>query len=111
MGRRRPLGTGHHQRRRTGHPRRGDHDLEELATAIGEVGRTDKPFGVNFVLIAADVGDRVDLMIRERVKVASFAMAPKPELITRLKQAGALVIPSIGAAKHARRLLHGASMR
>ncbi len=53
---------------------------------------------------AADAGDRVELMIREGVKVASFALAPKPELIARLKDAGAVVIPSIGAAKHARKV-------
>src|SRR6201985_1540268 len=79
--------------------------LDELATAIAKVkAATDKPFGVNIRADAADAGDRVDLMIREGVKVASFALAPKPELITRLKDAGAVVIPSIGAAKHARKV-------
>jgi NAD(P)H-dependent flavin oxidoreductase YrpB (nitropropane dioxygenase family) len=38
------------------------------------------------------------------VKVASFALAPKPELITRLKEAGVVVIPSVGAAKHAKKV-------
>jgi NAD(P)H-dependent flavin oxidoreductase YrpB (nitropropane dioxygenase family) len=79
--------------------------LDELATAISKVkAATDKPFGVNIRADAADAGDRVDLMIREGVKVASFALAPKPELINRLKEAGAVVIPSIGAAKHARKV-------
>ncbi|HET9876859.1 MAG TPA: nitronate monooxygenase [Mycobacterium sp.] len=79
--------------------------LDELATAIGKVkAGTDKPFGVNIRADAADAGDRVDLMIREGVKVASFALAPKPELIAQLKEAGAVVIPSVGAAKHARKV-------
>ena len=79
--------------------------LDELATAIGKVkAATDKPFGVNIRADAADAGDRVELMIREGVKVASFALAPKQELIARLKEAGAVVIPSIGAAKHARKV-------
>ena len=79
--------------------------LDELATAIGKVkAATDKPFGVNIRADAADAGDRVELMIREGVKVASFALAPKPELIARLKDAGVVVIPSIGAAKHARKV-------
>ncbi|MGC2654703.1 MAG: (3aS,4S,5R,7aS)-5-hydroxy-7a-methyl-1-oxo-octahydro-1H-indene-4-carboxyl-CoA dehydrogenase [Mycobacterium sp.] len=79
--------------------------LDELATAIGKVkAATDKPFGVNIRADAADAPDRVELMIREGVKVASFALAPKQELISRLKQAGAVVIPSIGAAKHARKV-------
>ena len=79
--------------------------LDELATAIGKVkAATDKPFGVNIRADAADAGDRVELMIREGVKVASFALAPKQELIAQLKDAGAVVIPSIGAAKHARKV-------
>lgn len=79
--------------------------LDELATAIGKVkAATDKPFGVNIRADAADAGDRVELMIREGVKVASFALAPKQELIARLKEAGSVVVPSIGAAKHARKV-------
>ena len=79
--------------------------IDELAAAISKVkAATDKPFGVNIRADAADAGDRVDLMIREGVKVASFALAPKPELIARLKEAGAVVVPSVGAAKHARKV-------
>lgn len=79
--------------------------LDELASAIAKVqAATDKPFGVNIRADAADADDRVDLMIRAGVKVASFALAPRQELIARLKDAGAVVIPSIGAAKHARKV-------
>jgi NAD(P)H-dependent flavin oxidoreductase YrpB (nitropropane dioxygenase family) len=79
--------------------------IDELATAITKVkASTDKPFGVNIRADAADAGDRVELMIREGVKVASFALAPNQELIARLKEAGSVVIPSIGAAKHARKV-------
>lgn len=79
--------------------------IDELATAIAKVkAATDKPFGVNIRADAADAGDRVDLMIREGVKVASFALAPKQELIARLKAAGSVVVPSVGAAKHARKV-------
>jgi NAD(P)H-dependent flavin oxidoreductase YrpB (nitropropane dioxygenase family) len=79
--------------------------LDELATAIGKVkAATDKPFGVNIRADAGDAADRVDLMIREGVKVASFALAPKQELISKLKDAGAVVIPSVGLAKHARKV-------
>lgn len=79
--------------------------LDELAAAITKVKAvTDKPFGVNIRADAADAGDRVELMIREGVRVASFALAPKQQLIARLKEAGAVVIPSIGGAKHARKV-------
>ncbi|GAB3263947.1 NAD(P)H-dependent flavin oxidoreductase [Nocardioides dilutus] len=76
--------------------------FEELERAILEVKRrTDQPFGVNLRADAADAADRCDLLIRHGVKVASFALAPKQELIERLKDHGIVVMPSIGAAKHA----------
>jgi NAD(P)H-dependent flavin oxidoreductase YrpB (nitropropane dioxygenase family) len=79
--------------------------IDELATAISKVkAATDRPFGVNMRADAADAGDRVELMIREGVKVASFALAPKQELIARLKEAGSVVVPSVGAAKHAKKV-------
>src|ERR1700756_4825559 len=79
--------------------------LDELATAIGKVkAATERPFGVNIRADASDAADRVALMIRRGVKVASFALAPRQELIAKLKDAGAVVIPSVGAAKHARKV-------
>ena len=76
--------------------------LEQLDRAIVEVKRrTDKPFGVNLRADAADAPQRVDLLIRQGVKVASFALAPKPDQIARLKDHGIVVMPSVGAAKHA----------
>src|SRR4051812_11872631 len=77
----------------------------ELEKAIIEVkGRTDKPFGVNLRADAADAPARCDLLIEHGVKVASFALAPKPELIAKLKEHDIVVIPSIGAAKHAKKV-------
>ncbi|WP_279103585.1 NAD(P)H-dependent flavin oxidoreductase [Gordonia paraffinivorans] len=75
---------------------------EELEAAIAKTkSLTDKPFGVNIRADATDAPQRIDLLIREGVKVASFALAPKQELIAKLKDHGVVVIPSIGAAKHA----------
>ncbi len=79
--------------------------LDQLATAIEEVrSRTDAPFGVNLRADASDAGDRIDLLIRNRVKVASFALAPRQELIAKLKDAGIVVIPSVGARRHAEKV-------
>lgn len=76
--------------------------FDELERAILEVqGRTQAPFGVNLRADAGDAKDRCRLLIEHGVKVASFALAPKPELIALLKEEGIVVIPSIGAAKHA----------
>ncbi|MDF1602582.1 nitronate monooxygenase [Nocardioides sp. YIM 152315] len=76
--------------------------FDELEKAIVEVrSRTDHPFGVNLRADAADAPDRCRLLIEHGVKVASFALAPKPELIAKLKEHDIVVMPSIGAAKHA----------
>ena len=77
----------------------------ELESAIAKTKTlTDKPFGVNIRADASDAPQRIDLLIRENVRVASFALAPKQELIAKLKAAGVVVIPSIGAAKHAKKV-------
>lgn len=79
--------------------------FEELEKAIIETkSRTDKPFGVNLRADAGDAADRCQLLIDHGVKVASFALAPKPELIAKLKEHGIVVMPSIGAAKHAKKV-------
>ena len=81
-------------------------DLAQLEASIVEVAeRTDAPFGVNLRADSADVGDRIAMMIDHGVKVASFAQAPKQALIDRLHDAGLLVVPSIGAKRHAEKVL------
>lgn len=79
--------------------------LPQLAEAVREVkSRTDQPFGVNLRADAGDAEERVDLLIRERVAVASFALAPSERLIGKLKDAGVVVIPSVGARRHAEKV-------
>jgi len=81
-------------------------DMAQLRTAVTEVkSRTSEPFGVNLRADAADIDQRISLMIDEGVRVASFAQAPKEVLIARLHDAGLLVIPSIGAKRHAEKVL------
>jgi NAD(P)H-dependent flavin oxidoreductase YrpB (nitropropane dioxygenase family) len=79
--------------------------LAELENAIVEVkSRTTNPFGVNLRADAGDAVDRCKLLIDHGVKVASFALAPKAELIAQLKEHGIVVMPSIGAARHAEKV-------
>jgi len=77
----------------------------ELASAIEQTrALTRAPFGVNLRADAPDARRRVDLLISEQVAVASFALAPRPELVTRLKEAGIIVVPSVGARRHAEKV-------
>ncbi|WP_189095714.1 NAD(P)H-dependent flavin oxidoreductase [Streptomyces kronopolitis] len=77
----------------------------QLRAAIREVAsRTRAPFGVNLRADAADAGERVRILVEEGVRVASFALAPSRELIARLKDAGVVVIPSVGARRHAEKV-------
>jgi NAD(P)H-dependent flavin oxidoreductase YrpB (nitropropane dioxygenase family) len=76
--------------------------LAELEGAIAETaGRTGAPFGVNLRADAPDAAERVKLIIAGRVPVASFAQAPRPELIAALRDAGVVTIASAGARRHA----------
>ncbi len=79
--------------------------FEQLSHAIGEVKeRTNRPFGVNMRGDQPDVERYVDLVIRERVKLASFASPPTKDLIQRLKQGGVLTMPTVGAPRHAQKM-------
>lgn len=77
-------------------------ELERSIVKVQE--RTDKPFGVNMRADASDAVERVKLLEKYKVPVAGFALAPKRSLIEQLKSAGIVVIPSIGAVRHAEKL-------
>ncbi|MFJ9625119.1 NAD(P)H-dependent flavin oxidoreductase [Streptomyces sp. NPDC101181] len=78
---------------------------DRLRSAVREVkSRTDAPFGVNLRADAADAPERVRIIVEEGVRVASFALAPSRELIAELKDAGVVVVPSVGARRHAEKV-------
>lgn len=79
--------------------------LDELERAIVETKkRTEKPFGVNLRADASDADARIKLLTKHDVAVAGFALAPKRSLIEQLKSHDIVVIPSIGAVRHAEKL-------
>jgi NAD(P)H-dependent flavin oxidoreductase YrpB (nitropropane dioxygenase family) len=79
--------------------------LAELRTAIKETAAgTTGPFGVNIRADAPDAGERVAAVIGAGVPVASFAQAPRRELIAALKDAGVITIASVGARRHAEKV-------
>jgi NAD(P)H-dependent flavin oxidoreductase YrpB (nitropropane dioxygenase family) len=77
----------------------------ELRSAIKEVkDRTGAPFGVNLRADAPDAREWAEMIIAEKVPVASFALAPRPELISMLRDAGVVTIASVGARRHAEKV-------
>jgi NAD(P)H-dependent flavin oxidoreductase YrpB (nitropropane dioxygenase family) len=77
-------------------------ELEDTIAKLKD--RTDKPFGVNMRADQSDVMKRVELLVREKIKVASFAQAPGERVIKTLKDAGVLTMPTIGARRHAEKV-------
>jgi len=79
--------------------------FEQLGPAIREIKeRTSQPFGVNLRADAPDLDQRIDLLIAEGVRVASFASPPAAEVVVKLKGAGLIVIPTVGAPRHAEKV-------
>jgi NAD(P)H-dependent flavin oxidoreductase YrpB (nitropropane dioxygenase family) len=79
---------------------------DELVVAITETKkRTTAPFGVNMRADADDIMDRLKLLVAQGIPVASFAQAPKKDLIEYLHDHGIKVMPSIGAKRHAEKVM------
>ena len=77
---------------------------EELREAIREVkARTDKPFGVNFLPYHPDAEKVLDIMIEEKVAVASYGLGNPEMIIRKTKPHGIVNLPTIGAVRHALR--------
>jgi NAD(P)H-dependent flavin oxidoreductase YrpB (nitropropane dioxygenase family) len=80
--------------------------MEQLRSAIAEVKeRTDLPFGLNLRADQPDLDARITLAVREGVRVVSFAGAPTRDAVARLHDAGVLCMPTVGARRHAEKML------
>jgi NAD(P)H-dependent flavin oxidoreductase YrpB (nitropropane dioxygenase family) len=79
--------------------------FDELEAAIDRVlARTDKPFGVNLRGDQPHLERTLDLLIDRGIRVASFARAPSADAIAKLKRAGLVCMPTIGAPRHAEKV-------
>jgi NAD(P)H-dependent flavin oxidoreductase YrpB (nitropropane dioxygenase family) len=65
---------------------------------------TPAPFGVNLRGDSADLSERARLLIKHGVRVASFGLAPNEAVIRELTEAGLVVMPSVGARRHAEKV-------
>ena len=79
--------------------------IDEMDAAITEVkARTGKPFGVNLRPDAVDLAERADRLVSAAVRVASFAGPPPARVVERLREGGVLVMPTVGARRHAEKM-------
>jgi len=79
--------------------------VAELEAAIASIkAKTDRPFGVNMRPDQQDLDARIALLVKEKVKVASFAGPPSKDVVSRLKAAGILTMPTVGARRHAEKM-------
>lgn len=65
---------------------------------------TDKPFGVNLLLISPFVDEVVDVIIEEGVKVITTGAGSPGRYMPRFKEAGIVVIPVVASVALARRM-------
>ncbi|NIB39224.1 nitronate monooxygenase [Pseudomaricurvus alkylphenolicus] len=74
-------------------------EVEQGIIAIKE--KTNKPFGVNFHMYTPGANDIIDTCIFHGVKAVSYSRSPSKAMIQKLKDAGIVCIPTVGALKHA----------
>ncbi len=80
--------------------------FDQMVQAIASVKEhTDAPFGVNFRPDQPDLDERVRYVAEQGVRLVSFAGAPSKDTVTKLHDAGVLVMPTVGARRHAEKML------
>jgi NAD(P)H-dependent flavin oxidoreductase YrpB (nitropropane dioxygenase family) len=62
---------------------------------------TSQPFGVNFHMFQPNAAQVIELCIEYQVRAVSYGRGPDKATVKRLKDAGVLCIPTVGALKHA----------
>ena len=75
---------------------------EELRKEIQQCKKlTDKPFGVNLMLMMHNIDEIIDVVIEEGVKIVTTGAGTPRKYMPRLKEAGIKVIPVIPSVKAA----------
>jgi len=65
----------------------------------------DRPFGINFHMFQPNAQQVLDLAIRHRVRAVSYGRGPDKKTIARLRDAGIVCLPTVGAVKHAQKAI------
>ena len=80
--------------------------FDEMTRAIATVkAHTDAPFGVNFRPDQPDLDRRIAQVTAQGIKLVSFAGAPSSDTVAKLHDAGILAMPTVGARRHAEKML------
>jgi NAD(P)H-dependent flavin oxidoreductase YrpB (nitropropane dioxygenase family) len=75
---------------------------EEVRKSIHQIRElTDKPFGVNFLPYHPQADDVLQVMIEEKVAVASYGRGDPKKIVERTKPHGIINMPTMGALRHA----------
>lgn len=83
----------------------GGFDAARVEEEIVEARKyTDKPFGVNLMLMNPDADHIADLLAREKIQVITTGAGLPGRYIDRWKESGALVIPVVASTSLARRV-------
>ncbi|WP_340586934.1 nitronate monooxygenase [Erythrobacter alti] len=80
----------------------------ELAQAVAETARlTPHNFGVNFHSFQPGAKEVVEIVLAnaDRVKAVSFGRGPDAEMIAKFRAAGIVCMPTVGALKHAEKMV------
>ncbi|WP_313670040.1 nitronate monooxygenase [Sandarakinorhabdus sp.] len=80
-------------------------ELERAIAALRE--QTPHRFGVNFHAFQPGAGRIVDIILanRDRVAAVSFGRGPDARMIARFRAAEIICMPTVGAAKHAEKMV------
>ena len=83
----------------------GGYDAARIEQEIAEARRaTDKPFGVNLMLLNPDVDNIADLIAREKIQVITTGAGSPGKYMEAWKESGATVIPVVASCALAKRM-------
>ena len=65
----------------------------------------DRPFGLNFHMFQPNAQQLLDLAVKHRIRAVSYGRGPDKKVIGRLREAGIVCMPTVGALKHAQKAI------
>ena len=83
----------------------GGYDAARIEEEIADARRmTDKPFGVNLMLLNPDVDNIADLLVREKIQVITTGAGSPGKYMEAWKEAGSTVIPVVASTADAKKM-------